>query len=104
MSEPDVVAELDEWLAREATTLKHYPADDVDTGLLQRARDEIVRLREIATRPSSELHALTKERDEARAEALAECIRICPECAYRIMALDTVGARHLRALKDKRDE
>lgn len=56
----DVVAELDAWLGA-------WEGPDDYRLTVQRARDEIVRLREIAARPSPELHALTKERDELRA-------------------------------------
>lgn len=93
----DVVAELDAWLGA-------WEGPDDYRVTVQRARDEIVALRERLDRQPQGMDAIAHVRAEARAEALAECIRICPECAYRIMALDTVGARHLRALKDKRDE
>lgn len=114
---PDIVAEIDRWLVSRAS----FREATVSHVLLRAARDEIVALREVAARPSPELHALTKERDElreqlgavrgiagnernlseaiiqqARDEALADCIRICPECANRIKALNTVGARRLR--------
>lgn len=59
----DVVAELDRWLdnSNDRTT-------PIERRVVLRARHEIVALREIAARPSQELHALIKERDEARDE------------------------------------
>ena len=96
----DVVAELDDWLAREATTPKHYPADDVDTGLLQRARGEIVRLRAqleaVAPLRIAIADALAAARREARDEALEEAARVCDRLGLGV--LDD-GAAAIRALK-----
>lgn len=81
----DVVAELDDWLAREATTLKHYPNDDTDTGVLQRARDEIVALRGFRAECERQFQAQVAEVGrlldhvtcpQVRAEALEEAARI----------------------------
>lgn len=52
----DVVEELERWLA----VWPNHLAGSIDLEVVQRARDEIVALREIAARPSPELHALTK--------------------------------------------
>lgn len=104
MRRPDIVAEIDRWLAlpaslREAT---------VSHALLQAARDEIVALRAqleaFAPLRIAIADALAAARRETRVEALEDCIRICPECANRIKALNTVGADHLRAEREKRDD
>ena len=91
----DVVAELDALLAQ--------PALDY---LMQRARDEIVALREIAARPSPELHMpLPKERDDARAEVrrlldrikeardatLQEAAQACERLRELLVREDTYG-------------
>lgn len=108
----DVVAELDDWLAREATTPKHYPADDVDTGLLQRARDEIVALR---TQLEAVKGIAGNERrlseaiiQQARNAALEEAEQACtdqtsddpPPGTYNDACEDCAAAIH--ALKERR--
>lgn len=129
MPTDDVVAELDEWLEREATTLKHYPSDDTDTGLLQRARDEIVALRQLQLanvegnkwlRDNDErvfLKAINIACTEARAEALEEAALACerrrdetgPQEAYAVVDVESYisacggCAAAIRALKDKGD-
>lgn len=112
----DVMSELDGWLGA-----WEGPEDYRLT--VQRARDEIVALREIAARPSPELHALTKERDQLRAsleqhdrlvikvvvvatpairaDALEEAARVCDDMA-RSNAAYTWPAAAIRALKEKR--
>lgn len=90
---PDIVVELDRWLLSRASLREAT----VSHALLQAARDEIVALRERQSFPIGDyrkewLEVVAK----ARVEALEDCIRICPECANRIKALNTVGARHLR--------
>lgn len=102
MPADDIVAELDDWLAREATTLKHYPADDVDTELLERARDEIVALREMR---EAEFRMLSTNRDEVLEVAAHECDEEakgssegfrdgCETCAAAIRALKNKAEPH----------
>lgn len=100
MPADDVVAELDDWLAREATTLKHYPADDVDTELLERARDEIVALREMRDAHIRILSASLDDKAATRDAALEEAAQVCiglvrgfPQCG--------IAASAIRKLKDK---
>lgn len=71
MADSDVLTELREWLEREATTLKHYPADDADTGLVQRAIDEIERLR-------GRLEVLPNIHDEA----LEQAVRVIDDISW----------------------
>lgn len=96
MPTDDVVAELDDWLAREATTLKHYPADDVDTGLLQRARDEIVALRAVLN-----IQKLLPDKFamNVRDEALDAAARVCETHDPSRETRNCAAA--IRALKDK---
>lgn len=105
MSDPDVLAELDAWIAT---------CDEVwgrDCSIPKRARDEIVALREMR---EAHIRMLSANLSEARAEALEEAARVAREFAEpeiadnrrmnlcRIFAARIAAA--IRALKDKRDE
>jgi hypothetical protein len=122
MSTPDVVAELNEWLHQWRCTDGHPPWPDP---LLQRARDEIVALREdVAMYKRMAIEAISKAQDgavvAARAEALEEAAREC-EAAKRSRpsrwvtdedrTIDGVWRNAhdhciaaIRAMKDKTDE
>jgi hypothetical protein len=95
MNEPDIVAELDEWLADPYPT--HWQP------MIQCARDEIVALRENVHIKPLELIAA-----KARAEALEEAAALCERVADHGFP-DNEGvrrrlARSIRLLKDKPHE
>jgi len=93
----DIVAELDAvllWLSK-------VPVDDSPTELeqgpdiLQRARAEILALRD-ANRQASDL--MEAMEDKARVEALEEAAGVCERMAQ---AHCEIAAKEIRALKDK---
>jgi hypothetical protein len=88
----DVIEALDRWLAS--------GTHGFDT-LVQRARDEIVALRELGPYVADALNAA----QQARAEALEEAARVCDERAMTGTNITNQTAHSLaaaiRALKDK---
>ena len=104
MSEPDVLQDLDAWIAL-------YPHADI----AQRARDEITKLRETVEHhqrslieAGRQLAAASKASARIHAEALEEASKVCEltSDAARDMygfALLKRCVNHIRALKDNRD-
>ena len=84
MSEPDIVADLDEWLPN----LVNFPATQ---DRMKRARDEIVALRE-----DKALTAAVAR--HARAEALEQAAKIADDAWDPLAA---AIARDIRSLKDR---
>jgi len=105
MTDPDIVAELDAWLA---DTPRIGQAAIERSRMIQRARDEIVALRAETDREGSLLERQSKTLTAVRAEALEEAARLCigaaehgfPEHESTRLRL----ARAIRALMDKPHE
>jgi hypothetical protein len=98
MSEPDIVAELDRWLAR--LEEKGF-ASCSGPVLLQRARNEIIGLREKLEITGRHLEGAYNHRlPEVRVEALEQAARVI-EAWGTMDVWRSEGAAAIRALKDK---
>jgi len=108
MTDPDIVAELDAWLA---DTPRIGQAAIERSRMIQRARDEIVALRAETDREGSLLERQSKTLTAVRAEALEEAAQACQAlpAEYPLPLFDGdlwAGCRRrfsaaIRALKDK---
>lgn len=100
VTERDVVAELDRWIA----LAKDMASRDM-CEMLQRARDEIVALREkgaTLVEGFAAIRAANAIADKARDEALEEAAQLCQARFKRPLDVEALNcARAIRSLKDK---
>ena len=108
----DIVAELDAWIAQKCTIndLAVAPFPDEELHRLQRARDEIVAVRDQLTESANryeemlgdmnhEANAAKRDRAEARAEALEEVAQFIKQRGGWLTVAALIA--DIRALKDK---
>ena len=88
MTEPDIVAELDDWISRENM-------DDPPGKKLKRARAEILALRDVVNKQWT---GVEHGKYKARAEALEEAAKIADDAWDPLAA---AIARDIRSLKDQ---
>ena len=110
---PDILAELDRWMT--TSQGRRVVAGFIYRPLIQRARDEIVALRELVAEEADRSQEFADSiHDKARAEALEEAALACearrdatgPQDAYAVLDVASYGsackgcAHDIRALKE----